>query len=62
MGSIKPSGIELGGTESSIVKHGDVDNKSSNNKGKSTTSFYNNNPPDLTVDINFLDCYFNNNG
>jgi len=51
--------IELGGTEPSIVR--------SNNKGKSTTYFCNNNNGDvnienLTVDIDFLDCYFDDNG
>jgi hypothetical protein len=48
-GSTEPSG-----TEPSIAR--------SNNKGKSATYFCDNNPPDLTVDINFLDCHFNNNG
>ena len=37
-------------------------NRSSNNKGKSATYFYDNNPPDLTVNIDFLDCHFNDNG
>ena len=50
------SSIEPSGTEPSIVR--------SNNKGKSTTYFYNDNNDDvniesLTVDIDFLDCYFN---
>ena len=53
-GSTEPSSTEL-----STVK--------SNNKGKSTTYFYNNNNNDvnienLTININFLNCYFNNNG
>jgi len=61
-GSIEPGGIDPGGTEPSIVRRGDVNNKSSNDKGKSATYLYNNNPPDLTVDIDFLDCYFNDNG
>ena len=50
-GSTEPSG-----TEPSIAK-------SSNNKGKSATYLYNdNNPPNLTVDINFLNCHFDDNG
>ena len=57
--SIEPSGTEPSGTEPSIVK--------SNNKGKSTTYFYNNNNDDINIEnliinINFLDCHFNNNG
>ena len=52
------SSIKPGGTEPSIVKN--------NNKGKSITYFYNNNINNInienfTVDINFLNCYFNNN-
>ena len=54
--SIKPS------IEPSTVRRGNNSNRSSNNKGKNTTYLYNNNPPDLTVDINFLNCHFNNNG
>ena len=54
--SIEPS------TEPSTVKHSNNGNKSGNNKNKSTTYFYNNNPPNLTVNINFLNCHFNNNG
>ena len=54
--------IKLGSTEPSIVRYGDVGNKSSNNKGKSAIYFYNNNPPDLTIDIDFLDCHFDDNG
>ena len=51
--------IEPGGTEPSTAR--------SNNKGKSTTYFYNNNNnnvniENLTVDIDFLNCYFDNNG
>jgi len=61
MGSIEPGGIDPGSTEPSIVRRGNVNNKSSNNKGKSATYLYDNNPPDLTVDINFLNCHFNNN-
>jgi len=56
------SGTEPSGTEPSIVKRGNDGNRSSNDKGKSTTYLYDNNPPDLTVDINFLNCYFNDNG
>ena len=33
----------------------------SNDKGKSATYLYDNNPPDLTIDINFLYYYFNDN-
>ena len=55
-GSIKPS------TEPSIVRHDNVGNKSSNDKGKSATYLYNNNPPNLTVNINFLNYHFYDNG
>ena len=55
-GSIKPS------MEPNTARRGNDGNKSSNNKDKSTTYFYNNNPPDFTIDINLLDCYFNDNG
>ena len=48
-GSTEPSG-----TEPSTVR--------SNNKGKSATYLYNNNPPNLTININFLDCHFDDNG
>ena len=56
--NIKPSNIELSGTEPNTVK--------SNNKGKSTTYFYNNNNNNIniknfTVNINFLNCHFNDN-
>ena len=55
-GSIEP------GTEPSIVRCDNVSNKSSNDKGKSATYLYNDkDPPNLTVNINFLNCYFNNN-
>ena len=54
-------------TEPSTVRYGNISNKSNNNKGKSVTYFYNNNnnnnPPDLLefiVNINFFNCYFNN--
>ena len=56
------TGIKPSGTEPNIVRRGNVNNKSSNNKGKSATYLYDNNPPDLTVDINFLNCHFNDNG
>jgi len=56
------SSIEPSGTEPSIARRGNNSNRSSNNKGKSATYFYNNNPLDLTVNIDFLNCYFNNNG
>ena len=56
-GSIEPSSIEP-----SITRRGNNGNRSSNNKGKSTTYLYNNNPPDLTVDINFLNYHFDDNG
>jgi hypothetical protein len=54
--------IEPGGTEPGTVRRGDDGNRSSNDKGKSATYLYDNNPPDLTVDIDFLDCYFDDNG
>ena len=49
-------------TESSTVRCGNNGNRSSNNKGKNATYLYNNKPPNLTIDINLLNCYFNNNG
>ena len=61
-GNIKPGNMEPSNTEPSTVRHSNVNNKSSNDKGKSVTYFYNNNPPDLTVDIDFLDCHFDDNG
>ena len=60
--STEPSSMEPGSTKSSTVRRGNVDSKSSNDKGKSATYLYDNNPPDLTVDIDFLNCYFNDNG
>ena len=57
-GSIEPSG-----TEPSTVRRGNISNKSSNDKGKSATYLCDdNNPPDLTIDIDFLDYHFNDNG
>jgi len=58
-GSTEPGGIEPGSTEPSIAR--------SNDKGKSTTYFCNDNNDDvnienLTVDIDFLDCHFDDNG
>ena len=54
--------IEPGSTEPSTVRRGDVGNKSNNDKGKSAIYLYDNNPPDLTIDIDFLDCHFDDNG
>ena len=54
--------IEPGSTEPSITRRGNNGNKSSNDKGKSATYLYDNNPPDLTLNIDFLNCHFNNNG
>ena len=56
--SMEPGGMGPSSTEPSIVR--------SNNKGKSTTYFYNNNNNDinienLTININFLNYYFDNN-
>jgi len=55
---IEPSSIEPGGTEPGIVRR--------NNKGKNATYFYNNNDnvniENLTVNIDFLNYYFNDNG
>ena len=49
------SSTEPGSIEPSTVR--------SNDKGKSAPYLYNdNNPPNLTVDIDFLNCYFNDNG
>jgi hypothetical protein len=61
------SSTEPGGTEPSIVRRGDVGNKSSDNKGKSATYFCNDDNDDinienLTVDIDFLDCYSDDDG
>jgi len=56
------SGAEPSGTEPSTARRGNDGNRSSNNKGKSATYLYDNNPPNLTVNINFLDCHFNDNG
>ena len=57
------SNIAPSSMEPSIVRRDNVSNKSNNNKGKSATYLYNdNNPPNLTIDIDFLNCYFNNNG
>jgi hypothetical protein len=53
--SIEPS------TEPSIVRRGNNSNRSSNDKGKSATYLYDNNPPNLTVDIDFLNYHFNDN-
>jgi len=60
-GSIEPGGIEPSSTEPSIARRGDV-----GNKGKSATYFYNDNNDDvnienLTVDINLLNCHFDDN-
>ena len=59
------SSIEPSGTEPSTARRDNVGNKSSNDKGKSATYFYNNNndnsPPDLTININFFNCYFDDN-
>ena len=54
--SIKPS------MEPSTVRRSNNSNRNSNDKGKSTTYLYNNNPPNFTVDINFLNCHFDDNG
>ena len=56
------SSTEPGGMEPSTARRGDVGNKSSDNKGKSATYFCNNNNnniniENLTVDINFLNYY-----
>jgi len=60
--NIEPSGIEPSGIEPSIARYGNNGNRSSNDKGKSATYIYDNNPPNLTVNINFLNYHFNNNG
>jgi len=50
--------MEPGSTEPSIVRR--------NNKGKNATYFYNDdddvNIENLTIDIDFLNCYFNDDG
>ena len=56
------SSIEPSSTEPSIIRRGDNSNRDSNDKGKSATYLYDNKPPDLTVDINFLNYYFDDNG
>ena len=60
--SIEPSSMEPGSTEPSTARRGNNSNRSGNDKGKSATYLYDNNPPDLTVDINFLNYHFNDNG
>ena len=52
-GSTEPGSTEPSSTEPSIAR--------SNDKGKSATYLYNNNPPDLTIDIDLLNCHFNDN-
>ena len=54
--SIKPS------TEPSTARRGNNGNRNSNNKGKNAIYLYNNNPPNLIININFLNCHFNDNG
>jgi hypothetical protein len=58
-GNMEPSNIEPNSTKPSIVR--------SNNKGKNTTYLYNDNNDNINIEnliinINFLNCYFNNNG
>ena len=54
---------EPGGTEPSTARRDNVSNKSSNDKGKSATYLCDDkDPPDLTININFLNCHFNDNG
>ena len=48
------SSTEPSSTEPNIAR--------SNDKGKGATYLYDNNPPDLTVDIDFLNYHFNDNG
>jgi len=55
-------GAEPSGTEPNTARRGNNGNRSSNDKGKSATYLYDNNPPDLTVDINFLNYHFDDNG
>ena len=56
------SSIEPSSMEPSTARRGNIGNKSNNNKGKSATYLYDNNPPDLTIDIDFLNCHFDDNG
>ena len=57
------SGIEPSGMEPSIIRRGNIGNKSSNNKGKSAIYLCNdNNPSNLTININFLNYYFDDDG
>ena len=57
------SSIEPSSTEPSIIRRGNIGNKSSNNKSKSATYLCdNNNPPNLTINIDFLNYYFDKNG
>ena len=55
-GSIKAS------TEPNTARRSNDGNRSSNNKDKNATYFYNNSPPNLTVNIDFLNCHFDDNG
>ena len=59
--SIKPSNIKLSGTEPSTARRNNDGNNSSNNKGKNATYLYELvNVKNLTADIDFLNCHFNN--
>jgi hypothetical protein len=63
-GSTEPGNTEPGNTEPSSTEPSTA---RSNNKGKSTTYFCNNNNDDvnienLTVDIDFLNCHFDDDG
>jgi hypothetical protein len=68
-GSTEPGGTEPGSTEPGNTEPGSTEPSTarSNDKGKSTTYFCNNNNDDinienLTVDIDFLNCHFDDDG
>jgi len=53
-------------TEPSTARRGDISSKSSNDKGKNATYFCDDNNnniniENLTINIDFINCYFNNN-
>ena len=55
------TGMEPGSTKFSTVRRGNISNKNSNNKGKSTTYFYNNNIiiidiKNLFINIDLFNC------
>ena len=61
IGSIKLNNIKLNSIKPSTVRRDNDGNNNSNNKGKNATYLYKPvNIKNLTVNIDFFDCYFNN--